>query len=271
MTPEVRDQVSALDAELPSLVQEITAAEQDDRKYSGGLIKSLIAVRLEILRTTKAIIEQRIQALLVGAPQEIVAHITTADPARAAALGEEMARLAGELAAARSEAARYSGGLVQSLKLSTVATLEQTLANLRQQHALAKFGLLLPEPHRFPNASEAKNLATPEIGSDPTRSGEPSAAKAQIEITEVATRPTESNSTWTRFAWKVAVMNLTSQPLRLSLIVEFLDSDGFVVDQDVKPDLALGAGLATTFTGFKLISAAPAKNVATVTAKVNSR
>jgi hypothetical protein len=66
-------------------------------------------------------------------------------------------------------------------------------------------------------------------------------------------------------------MNLTSQPLRLSLIVEFLDSDGFVVDQDVKPDLALGAGLATTFTGFKLISAAPAKNVATVTAKVNSR
>ncbi len=271
LTPEERDQLSALDAELPSLVQEIAAAEQDDRKYSGGLIKSLIAVRLEILRTTKAIIGQRIQALLVGAPQQIVAHITTADSARAAELGEEMGRLAGELAAARSEAAQYSGGLVHSLKLSTIATLEQTLANLRQQHALAKFGLLLPEPQRLPSETGTKNAATPEIGGDATRSGEPVAAKPQIEITEVATRPTESNSTWTRFAWKVSIRNLTSRPLRLSLIIEFLDSEGFVVDHDIKPDLALGPSLATTFSGAKLITAAPAKNVATVTAKVTSR
>jgi hypothetical protein len=176
-----------------------------------------------------------------------------------------------DLLAARAEAARFTGGLVHSLKLSTVATLEQTLANLRQQHALSKFGLLLPQPQTPQSESAATSPNATEIDNDapsPTRQG---ANEPQFTITEVATRPTESNKVWTRFAWKASVANLTTHPLRLSLVVEFLDRDGFVVDQDRKPDLAIGASLTTTFTGFKLVSAASAKNVATVKAKASSR
>jgi hypothetical protein len=60
LTPEQKQIVASLKDDLSRVNKEIEQATQEDAKYSGGLIKSLIAVRLEILKTNAALIEQRI-------------------------------------------------------------------------------------------------------------------------------------------------------------------------------------------------------------------
>ncbi|MDA4253848.1 hypothetical protein NY763_20865, partial [Escherichia coli] len=42
---------------------------------------------------------------------------------------------------AKADARQYSGGLIKVLKLSTVATEEQTMAMLQQKYLTAKYGL----------------------------------------------------------------------------------------------------------------------------------
>ena len=54
------------------------AAKQQDM-LSGGLIKSLVMARLEILKTNKALIQQRINAIESGAKVEVVTNQTSPD------------------------------------------------------------------------------------------------------------------------------------------------------------------------------------------------
>ena len=47
-TPEQQSRIAQLEGELAQVQAEIKAAEEDERTYSGGLIQTLIALRLEI-------------------------------------------------------------------------------------------------------------------------------------------------------------------------------------------------------------------------------
>ena len=71
-TVEEQQMIDELTGESAQVQIQIDAAEQDDESYSGGLIKTLIAVRLEILRTNHALIQQRIHALEGGSEIDIV-------------------------------------------------------------------------------------------------------------------------------------------------------------------------------------------------------
>lgn len=53
----------------------------------------------------------------------------------------ELAELATKITAAKTEAARYSGGLIQAVSLSTVAQMKQTQAMLEQKRLSLKFSL----------------------------------------------------------------------------------------------------------------------------------
>ena len=71
-TPEEQQTIIQLQGELAQVESEIESAEEDNRAYSGGLIKTLIALRLEILKTNHALIQQRVHALESGAEIDIV-------------------------------------------------------------------------------------------------------------------------------------------------------------------------------------------------------
>jgi hypothetical protein len=75
LTPEQKQTVAALKEDLVRVGQEIDKATKEDAKYSGGLIKALIAVRLEVLRTNAALIEQRVHTLEGGARQNVVVNV----------------------------------------------------------------------------------------------------------------------------------------------------------------------------------------------------
>jgi hypothetical protein len=121
----------------------IAAAEMADAQVQGGLVKALIAARLEILRTSEALVWQRIHAVESGAPVVLQVPITQSDPNRAAELQQEISNQEKTLSFLRTDAARYVGGLVHSLKLTAVATQEQTIALLQQNMLTAKYGLAI--------------------------------------------------------------------------------------------------------------------------------
>lgn len=141
LTPEQKQEVAALKAELSQTEGEISAAKHIDQQFSGGLIKNLITERLEVLGTNKALLEQRINAIESGAKIDVVVSGVKPDPELAASIKAEMEDLAVKINEAKADASQYSGGLIQVLKLSTVATEEQSMAMLQQKYLTAKYGL----------------------------------------------------------------------------------------------------------------------------------
>lgn len=141
LSPEQKHEVAALKAELSKTEREISSAKEVDQQYSGGLIKGLTTARLEVLGTNKALLEQRINAIESGTKIEIVVTSTKPDPELAASIKNEIDKLSDKIEEAKADANQYSGGLIQVLKLSTVATQEQSMAMLQQRYLTAKYGL----------------------------------------------------------------------------------------------------------------------------------
>lgn len=164
LTPEESAQVQALRDELGVLDDEIATAAVEDQRYASGVVKALIATRLELLKTTRLLVQQRVHAIESGARINVEVAATASDPDEAARLESEIAVAIQDLEAARQDAARYSGGLVHALKLSTIATQEQTLAMLRQRYLSAKYGLALstaPQTQGSGAAPAAASAASP--------------------------------------------------------------------------------------------------------------
>lgn len=153
LTPEEQQQVSSLKQELQKVDAEIGIEATELAQYSGGLIKNIKQARLETLKLTRDIVNQRIQAIESGTKVTITVPVTQPSIERASALLSEIDQAKAQLAVAKENASRYSGGLVAALSLSTVATQEQTLAMLEQQYLVAKYGL------SFGPLTPAENIA----------------------------------------------------------------------------------------------------------------
>jgi hypothetical protein len=236
-SPEDLQQVVELRIALASVLQDLLATESEDAQYTSGLIKSLIAVRHEIIRTTKALIEQRIYALESGAPLTLAIPVTIPDPDRANQLAQELRTQIDLVAQARSDAAQHSGGLIAAVKASTVAMQEQSLAMLRQHYLISKYGLSLPKP----DTNAVREGTSPSTGSAQTAADAtaPASLTKLFEIVKVDARITEANTSWSRYAWQLVVRSLAPAPLRLRARIEFRDSDGFVIDDHLEHNPAL--------------------------------
>lgn len=160
LSPEEQALVQALRTELEATKKEVAAAEAQYTQYSGGLIKVLIGLRLEVLKTNEALIQQRIHAIESGARVTIQTAATKPDPERAKQLEAELTKQELKVSEAEGKASAYSGGLVGAMALMSVATERNTLAMLRQQYLIAKHGLAFvaqdsTAPTSLPPAVEA--------------------------------------------------------------------------------------------------------------------
>lgn len=144
LSPEEKQQLATVTTQLRATQEEVAAAQQTYDRYGEGLLKVLSAARLEILKTNAALLTQRANALESGAKITVLLHATKEDPARAAQLLAEVETERAKLAAAKADAEKYGGGLVQALAQVSVATHENTVALLEQQYLLAKYGFALP-------------------------------------------------------------------------------------------------------------------------------
>ena len=79
LSEEDKLQISSLEADLTSVVAERIDAEQQIREYGDGLIGLIAEIRLEIIKTTEALIKQRIAAIENGSEIKIVIEATQPD------------------------------------------------------------------------------------------------------------------------------------------------------------------------------------------------
>jgi hypothetical protein len=249
LTPEQKQVVADLKEELGRIRQEIEHTKEEDAAYSGGLIKSLIGVRLEVLKTNEALVEQRIHALEAGTRITLVINAAKTDPARAAELTKEIESQKVKLAEARTEADRYSGGLLKAMAETAVATARNTLAMLEQQYLIAKYGLAIPTaPSGSSTASETETKTTEVSSPAAPAAGAPSQQGAgnclEIEIFDSSILST--NDVFTELAWKVDVSNSCDQPFSVRVTFTIYDKDEFELDSDSEDVYvpAMGTGKA---------------------------
>jgi hypothetical protein len=139
--PQTIAKIEELKQDLAKTRTDIGEAVKQDGLYAGGLVKALIGVRIEILKTNEALIQQKIHALESGAKINFQVSGITPNEQLAASLEQEILTKRKELAEAKKEMEQYSGGLVLAMKASAAATLENTIAMMEQQRMIAKYGL----------------------------------------------------------------------------------------------------------------------------------
>ena len=95
----------------------------------------------------------------------------------------------------------------------------------------------------------------------------PASAQDAIHIKEVKSRVTESNSTWGKHAWQVELRSMAQRPRSCRLTIEWLDADGFVIDDDREYIQLRCCGAYDTFRGYALIRQPASQAVDSVSAK----
>lgn len=136
-----------IDRDRVSVTAELSSATSEADKYEGGLVKALLSARVETLRHTLAMLDQKRTSLI----RRIALDYTIDSKAISPASDEVLNGILDELRAAearimtdKKDAEKYSGGLVHGLKLATIATEELSAAQLRMRFYTAKYGLALP-------------------------------------------------------------------------------------------------------------------------------
>lgn len=131
-----------LDADIAKLQSQISDARKKSDSFAGGLLKALVDVRIEILSSTEAMLEAKRASILRRI--NLSFHIDGSEFKPATNLEDIQADISAaqkRVALAEAEAAKYSGGLLQILQLTKVATEDITVAQLNSAYYSAKYGL----------------------------------------------------------------------------------------------------------------------------------
>ena len=263
--PRVKTEIATVDAQ-------IAEAEAENAKYAGGLVKALIESRLATLKQTRALLAQRATAGDLNVLVRYTANgkaftLPEGAAAELTAVEAEIEAMKTKIAAGEAEAARYSGGLVLAMTLSTVATMRQSYAMLDQKRVALKYGL-----PQFIGFAESNNAAAIPPTASPVPA--PSVSVAQPdqvrdwEIVSVDSKVTESNNTYWKYAWKLTMRNKGAAPHAFKATIEFQDKDGFIVDTSDSDTFVVQPNADETATGYALIRTPGASNVARTLAKV---
>jgi len=84
------------------------------------------------------------------------------------------------------------------------------------------------------------------------------------EITQIASKVTESNDIYEKHAWILDIKNNENRPLLINATVDFEDADGFIISQDFQYGLYIGPNETKRFTGLALILIDVSLNVVNV-------
>jgi len=234
LTPAQKQLVTDLKTNLARIKKDIEEAEKQDQRYAGGLVKSLIAVRLELLKTNAALVEQRIHTIEGGAKTRVVVNASKSDPTRAAELAKEIESQETKMRTARAEADRYTGGLAKALAETTFVTACNTLAMLDQQYLIAKYGLAMPVPSDGGASGKATPSPLPAAVSSSSNVAAPKNTSAAdcLKIQTYDSSVLSTNDVYTELAWKIDVANACAMPFSVRAIFKIFDKDDFELDSD---------------------------------------
>lgn len=96
------------------------------------------------------------------------------------------------------------------------------------------------------------------------------AGNPQFEIVSCRYRVTETNNTWSRFAWILEVRNATNEAIACQATIRFMDRSGFAIDDAYDPNINLAGKGLHTFRGSTLINKPGASRVVQAEAQVRA-
>jgi hypothetical protein len=262
---------ASLKQEITAVRSEIADAEAESSKYSGGLVKALVESRSQTLKQTLAMLEQRDRAWTFGLHLRYTMDgkpfvLPSGAKEQLPEVERELQNVRARVEAQRQEVGKYSGGLVYALALSTLETMKQTEAMVDQRRLAIKYEL--PQYLAFQQPASVPSTASVAPGVVPGAPPATVSTGEDWEIVAIASRPGESNSSWTRFAWKLILRNRSATTQKLDATIEFRDADGFPVDSAQAYDLVVRPSGEETFTGEKLITASEVSRIRSTVAKV---
>jgi hypothetical protein len=134
-----------LDQDIAEIDNQIQETEDERKQFGDGAIQNIFQVRLEILKTSRAMLEQKRLSLLrrIDLTYTVAGSSPIPDEERIAALSADRREAVTERDRHRAEADRYIGGLIQSLALMTVATSEMTIAQVDLALLAEKYGFMI--------------------------------------------------------------------------------------------------------------------------------
>jgi hypothetical protein len=144
--------ISVFQGERAKVASELSEAQTESAKYTGGLIKAQIESRVEVLKLTLAIIDQRLAGAKAGTKLRVEVPVTLPNSDEAEKLEKELSDIDARIRHTEENAAKYSGGLILAQPNSNIATLQGTRALLQQRQLTAKYGLAM-----FPVSITAKS------------------------------------------------------------------------------------------------------------------
>jgi hypothetical protein len=147
----LRPEISTLqiDQDRDGVKAQITEANAEAAKYTGGAIKTFVDLRIAILRNTLAMLDQKRASYirLITLNYTVDGHaVSVASDAALRDIMEELSRVERSAADAKREASKYTGGLVQAMSLMKAATEEATASTLRMKFYSAKYGIPIQIP-----------------------------------------------------------------------------------------------------------------------------
>ncbi|MDG9885443.1 hypothetical protein N7650_21625, partial [Pseudomonas sp. GD04058] len=75
LSPEEKALVDSLRTELNATQSELNEAKAKDQTLSGGLLKALVSIRVEILGVNAGLLQQRLNAIESGSPIKQVTQV----------------------------------------------------------------------------------------------------------------------------------------------------------------------------------------------------
>lgn len=134
-----------ISADIAAQKRQVSQAKGEADKYSGGLIRSVLELRLAVDGLTLALLEQKKMALTYGvALPALRRQPPPVDSGTLAKVEEEIKQKANAIGIAEREAQRYSGGLVLATLLARIETERLALAMLDQRRLSLKYQMGLP-------------------------------------------------------------------------------------------------------------------------------
>lgn len=151
--PADAETLAAIDRDIADQQDILNQGRKEVDRYAGGLIQTLASARVAISETTLAALAQKRLMLKYGIafPKTVLPPPLAPDRSALSAIEADIEALRKVIAEGELEAARYSGGLIQAMILSRIATDKVTLALLEQRRLTLKHGTSSPLGNSLPN------------------------------------------------------------------------------------------------------------------------
>jgi hypothetical protein len=139
-----------IDRDRTTLSSEISAVQAQSEQFGPGLLKSLIEARLAIAKNTLAMLDQKRTSFIrrISLNYRIDGQaVRQASDDELNMILEDLSQAERKATASKAEAARYTGGLLQSMTLLRAEADEMSVSQLRLKFYSAKHGIpiLLPD------------------------------------------------------------------------------------------------------------------------------